>query len=297
MNPGIFGAVARRRPAVGVSYADHVLKAFESEPTFADFVEIPFELLLRSPTVLEKVAPLAPVVLHCASLSLAGNRAPASSLTNNLKHLARVTRTPWIGEHLAFVRCGESGDCGPDVAPQDSRRLRAEPTDYDIGYTVSPQMSPEIVERVVRAVDAFERELDVPLLLENSPLYFPMPGSTLSQVDFIGNICDARPSQRLLLDIVHLEITCLNMGLDPRSTMLELPLDRVDEIHISGFSTDLGVCWDNHSRAASESTFELLRIALQSCIPRAITLEYNWGERFPVEILAGDVSRVRQLVS
>ena len=157
-------------------------------------------------------------------------------------------------------------------------------------------MSPAVVRRVTTAIDKYERELDVPLIVENSPLYFSMPGSTLSQVEFINQICSSRTKQRLLLDIVHLEITCQNLSLDPLGILEKLPLDRVDEVHLSGYSKDRDLCWDDHASAARESTFTLLNALLSRCAPKAITLEYNWNADFPTDIVRRDVNRVRQLV-
>lgn len=285
--------------AVGVSYSDYIVELVSTEPHFADYVEVPFELLMRAPAVLGNVLSHAPVILHCASLSLAGNRPAPLPLVQQLRQYACESRTPWIGEHLAFLRCG-----GPDclsslqsTGGSNAPAVHPDTQEYDVGYTVSPQMTPEIAQRTADVIGRYEEQLGIPLVVENSPVYFSMPGSSLSQTDFINCLCDARPTQRLLLDIVHLQITCANFGLEPRATLQALPLERVDEIHISGHSQELDLCWDNHSRAADESTFDLLRLTLSRCTPKAITLEYNWGSTIPVEILKRDVARVRGLIA
>jgi uncharacterized protein len=287
------GGPATGPPAIGVAYSDHVFDLISNQPDLADFVEVPFEMLVRSPTVLKDVVEHKPIVLHCASLSLAGNRPPPPELLHKLKQLATDTKTPWIGEHLAFIRCGAPASGHDALVSAQGTGTTAD--QYDVGYTVSPQLSEQVAQRVLDAIERYECDLDAPLIVENGPLYFPVPGSTFSQVDFIRHLCSCRPAQRLLLDIAHLEITCNNFGADAREALLQLPLDRVDEIHISGYSQELSVWWDNHSRAAQESTFELLRLALSRCSPRAITLEYNWGASVPFERLHADLERVRSM--
>src|SRR5438552_11740719 len=109
-----------------------------------------------------------------------------------------------------------------------------------------------------------------------------MPGTSMTQVEFVREIC-RQSSVRLLLDLTHFQISATNMGYDARAELQRYPLDRVDEIHISGSSTDKNIRWDDHSTCAGDDIYELLGIALQHCRPRAITLEYNWSAVFSLD--------------
>jgi uncharacterized protein (UPF0276 family) len=134
------------------------------------------------------------------------------------------------------------------------------------------------------------------MLLENGPIYFNMPGSVMSQVEFLCCLCDRLDTGGLLLDLSHLAITCSNLGLDPMSTLNALPLERVVEVHLSGAREDQGIVWDDHASAAPDVLFELLTRLLAVGRPRAVTLEYNWDANFPQARLEKDLERVRGVV-
>jgi uncharacterized protein (UPF0276 family) len=168
---------------------------------------------------------------------------------------------------------------------------------FNVGYTVSPQLSPPILERVRDNTMSWRRHLGLPIILENGPIYFQMPGSTMSQPIFINALCASSDRISLLLDLAHLAITCANLHLDPYAVLARLPLDRVVEIHLSGISRQSELTWDDHSSGAPPIVFELLRHFLDRHRPRAITLEYNWDDEFPVDVLLSDLDRVRDLLA
>jgi uncharacterized protein len=273
---------------VGLAYSGYVHRLLERIPGCIDYLEIPVELLAHDPTVLERVGPM-PVILHCASLNIAGSVGPGESVIDAVSTWARRTGTPWVGEHLAFI----TADRGLIEAGADEY-APGEP--YNLGFTVSPPMNPAAVDRVAAVCEFYATRLSARLLLENSPLYFHMPGTTMTQVEFVGEIC-RQSSVGLLLDLTHFQISASNMGFDPRVEVLRYPLDRVEEIHISGSSVDQGVRWDDHASCAGDDVYELLAIALQHCRPKAITLEYNWSSVFSLDAVSCEIERTRAAVS
>ena len=138
--------------------------------------------------------------------------------------------------------------------------------------------------------------MPVPLILENSPQYFAVPGSTMSMVDFICQVA-SRCDVALLLDLSHFLITSLNTHADPMAELERLPLERVVEVHISGLSTQSGITWDDHATPAPASVFTLLERTLTRVRPRALTLEYNWASNFPRTILLAHLERARKLLA
>jgi uncharacterized protein (UPF0276 family) len=277
--------------AVGIAHADYADRLVREVPGLVDFIEIPFEQLLRVPSAIDIKAHV-PVVLHCASLSIAGNVPLDDDGADQLAHWVRETETPWLGEHLAYVRADglyRAGAAHHDVL------LGSEA--INVGYTVNPQFSAPVLDRVLSNLAHWEDRLGLPVLLENGPSYFSMPGSTMSQVEFIQALCRSRPNAGLLLDLTHLTITCANLGFDPFSILTQLPLDNVIEIHLSGMHDDQGIYWDDHARRAPAIVFDLLKNMLHQARPRAITIEYNWDGRFPVDVVVDDIARVRELLS
>jgi len=266
---------------IGLAYGVGVPGFLASHPGLIDYVEVPFEQLRHTPEV-AAIQETLPVVLHCASLSIAGFVAAPDATIGEIAREAERTGTPWIGEHLAFT----SADGLAEGAP-------AAPT--ELTYTVCPQLSEETVDRVAENLAALRDRMPVPLILENSPQYFTVPGSTMSMVEFVRRVAE-RCNIGLLLDLSHFLITSLNTGVDAREALERMPLERVVEIHLSGMSHQSGVIWDDHAEPAPAMVFELLEQTLRRVRPRALTLEYNWSPTFPHAIMQAQIERARRLL-
>jgi len=297
-------AINGRKTAVGLAFSTSATKLAAEVPHLFDYVEMPFELLVHQPSAIY-IKDQIPVVLHCASLSIAGNSAPSQQLVDKLQYWISETQTPWLGEHLAYVRADgvwrEIAEhtallgVNSDLNNLSIEQITDEP--FNVGYTVSPQLSEEILKRVTDASAYWRTKLGLPILLENGPVYFEMPGSTMTQSSFIKSLCDEASDQLLLLDLAHLAITCSNAQTNPIDSLHSLPLDRVVEVHLSGTKYESGLQWDDHAEPISELVFALLESLLQVSIPRAVTLEYNWDSAFPCDVLERDISRVRGIIS
>ena len=102
--------------------------------------------------------------------------------------------------------------------------------------------------------------------------------------------CDAG----LLLDLSHFAITSLNTRVDAMKEIERLPLERVVEIHVSGYNEQSGVVWDDHAAPAPPLVFDLLERVAARARPRALTLEYNWLT-FPTALLVSHIERSRTI--
>jgi uncharacterized protein (UPF0276 family) len=275
-------------PQVGLAYNAYIPEFLRNHPDAVDYIEVPFELLCHDPGVAQ-ISAAKPIVLHCASLSIAGSVPPAPTTVSAVEEWIRRTGTPWLGEHLSFILADRdaAGEFADEYAP-------GEP--YNIGYTVSPPMNAASVDQIVGTLERLRDRLGVPLLLENPPLYFRAPGTTMTQVEFIREICH-RCSVLLLLDLAHFYITSRTLGFDPKAELMSLPLDRVVETHVSGVEQQAGIHWDNHASRAPDIVFEMLELVVAAENVRAVTLEYNWSSRFPRQILLEEVARVRETVA
>lgn len=273
--------------AVGLANGPIVRPFMDWSPSHVDYVEVPYEQLRFDPGTAEIQAQV-PIVLHCSSMSVAGFVSPTEETLDQIDgHVAR-TRTPWIGEHLAFISADplDGGDAVDDGSGGS----------VQLTYTVCPQLSEETIERVGENLRALRERFDVPIILENSPQYFPVPGSTLSMPEFVAAVaeqCDVD----LLLDITHWLITSGNVGQDPVSTAESLPLERVREVHLSGLSHQSGRWWDDHAAPVPEEAFDLLERLSPRLRPQAVTFEYNWAPSIPRMVLAEQIDRVRGVLS
>lgn len=270
----------------GLAYNRYIDNLTAEQLAAFDYIEVPFELLHFDTSVLEKINK-KPLILHCASLSLAGYVEPETHIKERIGHFAQLINTPWIGEHLSFILAEKlDGQFCEEYAP-------GEP--YNIGYTVGPVMNAQAVDHIVANVNRHSKTYGRPLIVENSPQYFPVPGSTMTQCEFINAIVK-QSEIGLLLDLTHLFISSQNMGFDAKKELLKFPLHRVKEVHVSGVNTEEGLHWDNHADKAPDIIFELLDLLMQNAQPAAITLEYNWSATFPWEVLSQELDRVQEIV-
>jgi uncharacterized protein (UPF0276 family) len=267
--------------AVGLAFGPIVPEFIAENPGSLDYVEIPFEQLIHSPEV-GSIQDSIPVILHCASMSVAGFVPPDEATLKLVDREAKRTKTPWIGEHLAFITA-------------DPLKTGSDSTPTALTYTVCPQLSEETVEQVAYNLSRLRPQFDVPVILENSPQYFDVPGSTMPMTDFIRAVTE-RCDVGLLLDLTHFLISMLNTGHDATKEIDRLPLDHLVEIHISGLNVQSGIAWDDHATPATEPVFDLLQRVLRRARPGAVTLEYNWSPSFPLSTLKKHVELVHELV-
>src|ERR1700685_922943 len=269
--------------SLGLAHGPGILDFMDRNPGYVDYIEMPFEQLRHNPG-LASVQEVAPVVLHCASMSVAGFIPPPQETTDAISQESARTQTPWIGEHLAFVSAdGISEEADRDTAPTN------------LTYTIAPQLSEEAVERVTINLSSLRPKFSAPIILENSPQYFPIPGSTMGMADFVAMVssqCDVD----LLLDLSHFMITSINTKVDASKEIEKLPLERVVEIHLSGMNLQDGIVWDDHAVPAPPEMFDLLAQVAKRARPRALTMEYNW-ESLPHPVIVSHLERARNILA
>jgi uncharacterized protein len=275
----------KTKPQLGIAYSSYVPELLYRYPDTLDFIEITFELLSHNPSIFENIKD-KPLILHCSSLSIAGTVPPTKQTIQDIKGWIHRTKTPWIGEHISFISANNS-------VPKVKNNLD-EP--YNIGFTVAPPMNDSSVELIIQSILQYENDFNIPLLLENPPLYFIPPGSTMSQVDFIKIICN-RTRTRLLLDLTHFYITSYTMGWTASQKLLELPLEKVVEVHLSGVDFFGGTYWDNHAAFPPEEVLELLSTLLSITSVKAVTLERNWPSMSSIPDLVDEVECIRELLA
>ena len=270
-------------PQLGLAHGPGILDFLAPDPGLVDYIEMPFEQLRHTPE-LASIQENHPIVLHCASMSIAGFIPPSDLTMEAIAEEAKRTQTPWIGEHLAFV----SADGINEEPDRDT-------TPTNLTYTLCPQLSEETIERVVENLASYRSQSDVPIILENSPQYFEVPGSTMDMNQFICEVA-GRGDIDLLLDLSHFMITSMNTGVDPRKEIDRLPLEKVVELHISGLKRQSGIVWDDHASPAPDAMFELLGHVMERARPKALTLEYNW-QKLPPSVLHSHIGRSRDLLA
>ncbi|WP_234123491.1 multinuclear nonheme iron-dependent oxidase [Clostridium hydrogenum] len=136
----------------------------------------------------------------------------------------------------------------------------------------------DIYEQISKNIKAFKNNLNVPILIENSPdtaierkeydFYPYFTPERISEIVMNNNIY-------FLLDIAHAKITAQDHGWDIYEYIKSLPLERIKEIHLAGSGRNKeGFPMDTHQSMADED-YKLLAWVLEKSNPDIVTLEYN----------------------
>lgn len=231
-----------------------------------------------------RVAALAneyPLMLHLDD-TLSGQQLPSQETLERLADWVALSGTPWTSEHLGF-----------GVADTDLDRAL-------ITQATSDLLPREVAWRnIVRNARTLASHLSVPLLLENIPLFPNLAHMHVCEPSFIASVIGETDCD-LLLDLAHARVSADVLGYDIREYLLQLPLERVGELHLSGprpisqmdarcqelvrenaksvdhlISFSDGNLMDAHE-TMQEEDYCLLEWVLDRCHPKTISLEYYY---------------------
>lgn len=213
-----------------------------------------------------------PLTLHSIGLSIGGCEPIDMAYLKQLKELLTLTKAPWLSDHLCFTHVHDYHF--PDLLP--------------LPYTE------ESIEHVVERIKTIQDFLGMQLVIENVSSYVEYKESTLSESEFISAICQESDCG-LLLDLNNVYVSERNHGHSSWDTISQLPLDRVKEIHLAGF-TDKGThVVDTHDQAVHQDVWHLFR-RLQAHTKDIPTL-IEWDNQIPeLHVLLSEVEKAQHII-
>jgi uncharacterized protein (UPF0276 family) len=203
------------------------------------------------------------MIPHGVTLSLGGAEPIDRGRVMHLGNLPRQLGSPFVSEHIAFVRAGgvEAGHLLP--LPRTRAAL-------DV-----------LVENVLRAREL----LPVPLALENISALFDWPDGAMPEAEFLTEALE-RTDSLLLLDIANVWANARNLGGreggDGARFLDAIPLERLAYVHVAGGVERDGVYHDTHTAAVSQGVLELLEELCARVEPPGVMLERD--DNFPDEL-------------
>ncbi len=183
---------------------------------------------------LEKILDLYPVVQHGVSLHIGSADPLDFDYLRRLKKLSRVTKTPWISDHLSWGKV--AGAHYHDLLP--------------LPFTK------EVVAYVAERARIVQDFLELPFALENVSSYTSFKVDEMAEWEFYGAIVE-RANIHMMLDVNNLYVSSKNHDFSPQEYYEKLPLDRVIQIHLAGHR-DMGLyLLDTHDAFVSDPVWEL----------------------------------------
>jgi hypothetical protein len=225
----------------------------------------------RPLAVLESVRRDYPVALHGVALSIGSVDPLDRRYLKALRDLADRIEPALISDHL----------CWSSV---DGRAL------FDLlPLPLTEECLAHVVERVRVVQDVLGRRI----LLENPSTYLSWSASTIPEAEFLAELAE-RADCGLLLDVNNVHVSAVNLGFDSKAYLDAIPMQRVGQVHLAGFS-DMGThLFDTHSRAVSDEVWDLYRYTLERVGPVASMVE--WDDDIPTwSRLVEELDRARQI--
>lgn len=256
---------------VGVNYKSQLRDELLANAHSLDILEVTTEKLFiqDDDPVLKALLTRLPVSLHGLDMSLGSSAALPEAYIADLSRALSTTSHEWFSDHLSLT--AEDG--------------------VEVGHLMPMQLSEEHIERTVAKIQAVQKLSDRPFLIENITYYYPIPGSSVSEADFLRMLCDATDCG-LLLDLNNLYINAINHRFDPMAYLDRLPLDRVVEVHLAGGSRKFGMVVDTHATDVWREVWELFDDTCRLIHPAAVIIERdaNFGH-FSETLAELDVAR------
>ena len=185
-----------------------------------------------------------PVIVHGVELGLAGASEPSAERLAHLAALAEALGSPFVSEHVAFVRAADSpSELHGDV--------------LEAGHLLPPPRTRESLDVLCENVRIAQSSLPVPLAVENIAALFSWPEDTYTEPDFLTELVD-RTGVRIVLDVANLHASATARGTDPAADLRRFPLDAVAYVHVAGGIERDGLYLDTHAHPMPPPVLSLL---------------------------------------
>jgi uncharacterized protein len=269
-----------RRAGVGIGLRQpHYAQALDSRAACA-FVEVHSENFFADGgaalAALVRARELYDVSLHGVGLGL------GSAAGIDPWHLERLAR---LVDRCAPVRVSDHACFARAWLPAAASVVHANDL-LPVAFT------PSSLDIMVRNVTQVQERLRRAILVENLSAYVALDGATMSEADFLVELC-RRAGCGLLLDINNLMVNAINAGAaDPlehcRAAIDALARAPVGEIHLAGFADVDGLAIDDHGSRVRPGVWQAFGHAVLR-LGRVPTL-IEWDTDLPAfEVLLGEV--------
>ncbi|WP_114521320.1 DUF692 domain-containing protein [Altererythrobacter sp. ZODW24] len=217
-----------------------------------------------------------PVSFHSTGISLGSAEGPDMAEVDRLKRLMDHVEPAMVSDHLSWSQTGNHNF--PDLLPLPYD----EPT----------------LDHFARAVEQVQNRLGRTMLVENPSRYLAFAGDTMSEVEFLTQLCQ-RTGCGLLFDINNVLVSATNLDTDPGEVIDAIDPALVGEIHLAGHATedhgDFTMAIDDHGSAVADATWALYDRFVARAGPKPTLIE--WDTDVPdYSVLAGEMAKAEAVL-
>lgn len=204
---------------------------------------------------LHKILERYPVVQHGVSLAIGSPDPLDFEYLKKLKALSRITKTPWISDHLCWGRL--PGAHYHDLLP--------------LPYTK------EVIDYVSERARIVQDYLEIPFALENLSSYVAYQTDQMSEWEFYGSIVE-KADVFMMLDVNNIYVSSRNHGFDPKQYYENIPMDRVIQIHLAGHTDHGEYVLDTHDDYVRDEVWNLYAEIYP--LTKGVSTLLEWDDHF-----------------
>lgn len=174
------------------------------------------------------------LAFHGVSLSLAAPDEHDETYLQDLKSFVDEFQPVRVSDHLCWSSIG--GHHWHDLLP----------------FPYTEENLKHMTKKVLRWQEVLKR----PLVVENLSAYIATTKSTMSEYEFIAELC-RRTDCQILLDVNNMIVNARNFKIDPYKELEKIDLSKVGQVHLAGFTEGDDFVIDTHSEPPHSATWEL----------------------------------------
>lgn len=236
----------------------HYEEIFEKQPDIDWFEIISENFMVDGGKPLEnlyRILERYPVVQHGVSLAIGSPDPLDFNYLKKLKALTKITKTPWVSDHLCWGRL--PGAHYHDLLP--------------LPYTK------EVINYVVERARIVQDYLELPFALENLSSYVAFRKDEMTEWEFYGTIVE-KADISMMLDVNNIYVSSRNHGFEPKEYYENLPLDRVLQIHLAGHSDYDAYVLDTHDNYVCDEVWKIYAEVYPKT--RGVSTLLEWDDNF-----------------
>lgn len=245
---------------VGIGFREQFRSDIFLNRAKIDFLEITSDHYLdATPKKLDELKLLKEhfeMIPHSLDLSLGSAEGIDDVYLDKLAGLIETIDPPWFSDHICFTKSGG----------------------VNIGHLAPLPFTREALDVLVRNIKCVKSRIPTPLILENITYNIQYPSSEMSEAEFLSRLLD-ETGCGLLLDVTNLYINSVNLVLDWRLFLDEIPLERVVQLHFVGSHKHGDRLIDAHADPTDAEIWNVFREVGVRCDIKGAVLERD--ENFP----------------
>ncbi|MGV6826995.1 MAG: MNIO family bufferin maturase [bacterium] len=272
------GGAMNKLQGVGVGLRNqHIDEVLLSKPP------VPwFELLIDNhladggliPLQLDAICSEYPVTFHSVGMSLGGTDPLDQHYLAKIKRASDRYAPRMISDHLSF-------------SMQNNRHY------HDL---LPLPFTEEAVHHLARRIEMVQEILERKILVENVSSYLVFEDADMTEAQFVHALL-SEVDCGLLLDINNIHVNVFNHGGDANQFIADLPLHRVQEIHLAGFDHRGDYLLDAHNNPVSQPVWDLYTQVLEK-LPDEVPTLIEWDNDIPAfEVLLEEAAKADAISS